>query len=145
MQKVHNLNDSSFQPSHTMLPSHTTLITWLLLLACAQIQRCLAVLGSRVTVHNESPILLRIVSSTIYKDHDTVYFLPNSSSIAMQGYSNGKPDPDDQHEYGYDVTFTLQRFCPGITTLAESTLQDGWRDVAYFIATNHWYGVAGRL
>lgn len=100
-----------------------------------------ALRGTRLTVHNETPNLLRIVSSSTYKDHDGVRFLSPNASVVLQGYQGGKIDPDDEStNNGYDVTFTIQRFCPGITDVASSTLQDGYRDLMYVIANNHWVG-----
>lgn len=111
-----------------------------LLLALLSVHPSDAVLGSRIKVINNTPNLLRVMSSTTYQDFGDIHFLPSNKTVILQGYAGGKIDPDDQSTNNpYDVTFTLQRICPGKVDDGQRSLKDSFRDVLYVIANNHWY------
>lgn len=102
-----------------------------LLVVLAGARHCIATRGSRVTVHNQTPHVLRLVA--VY-DKDTdwsfsadrILFFPPNASHVYQGYNQG---------YGeLDVTFLLQRYCPGTSKDGTpfSRLNDNYVDVADF-------------
>lgn len=117
-----------------------------------------AILGSRITVHNDSPWLLRIMQSWESKSNHNIenaHYLPPGGSVTMQGYNEGLYVRINRFEYrshiyvpnvypqrrgqSRDVSFAVERFCPGVKD-SRSTLGDQYMGTAYFEVQNPWAG-----